>query len=193
MNILLFLGKWIAGFLSGSIAITADAFNNLSDAGSSIITLIGFRISGQRPDSEHPFGHGRMEYISGFLVSVAILIMGFELVKSSINKLIHPEPVSYTHLGAQDGYTPSVTVTENGITHQKKTAAGENQGISSVPDNAPDSLVGEKDNMVVFENNYQEIAMTGVIMNNLPFVLLVAVSVAAIGILLLMKRKTSGK
>ena len=95
--------------------------------------------------------------------------------------------------GAQDGYTPSVTVTENGITHQKKTAAGENQGISSVPDNAPDSLVGEKDNMVVFENNYQEIAMTGVIMNNLPFVLLVAVSVAAIGILLLMKRKTSGK
>lgn len=93
LNILLFLGKWIAGFLSGSIAITADAFNNLSDAGSSIITLIGFRISGQRPDSEHPFGHGRMEYISGFLVSVAILIMGFELVKSSINKLINPEPV----------------------------------------------------------------------------------------------------
>lgn len=93
LNILLFLGKWIAGFLSGSIAITADAFNNLSDAGSSIITLIGFRISGQRPDSEHPFGHGRMEYISGFLVSVAILIMGFELVKSSINKLLHPEPV----------------------------------------------------------------------------------------------------
>lgn len=93
LNILLFLGKWIAGFLSGSIAITADAFNNLSDAGSSIITLIGFRISGQRPDSEHPFGHGRMEYISGFLVSIAILIMGFELVKSSINKLIHPEPV----------------------------------------------------------------------------------------------------
>ena len=93
LNILLFLGKWMAGFLSGSIAITADAFNNLSDAGSSIITLIGFRISGQRPDPEHPFGHGRMEYISGLLVSVAILVMGFELVKSSIEKLIHPEPV----------------------------------------------------------------------------------------------------
>ena len=93
LNILLFLGKWMAGFLSGSIAITADAFNNLSDAGSSIITLIGFRISGQRPDPKHPFGHGRMEYISGLLVSVAILVMGFELVKSSIEKLIHPEPV----------------------------------------------------------------------------------------------------
>ena len=65
LNILLFLGKWIAGTVSGSIAITADAFNNLSDAGSSIITLIGFRLSGQEPDPEHPFGHGRMEYISG--------------------------------------------------------------------------------------------------------------------------------
>lgn len=93
LNIILFLGKWIAGLLSGSIAITADAFNNLSDAGSSVITLIGFRISGQRPDPEHPFGHGRMEYISGLLVSVAILVMGFELVKSSIQKLLHPEPI----------------------------------------------------------------------------------------------------
>lgn len=93
LNLLLFLGKWIAGTLSHSIAITADAFNNLSDAGSSIITLIGFRISGQKPDPEHPFGHGRMEYISGLLVSVAILIMGFELVKSSVEKIIHPDAI----------------------------------------------------------------------------------------------------
>lgn len=93
LNLLLFLGKWIAGTLSHSIAITADAFNNLSDAGSSIITLIGFRISGQKPDPEHPFGHGRMEYISGMLVSVAILIMGFELIKSSAEKIMHPEAV----------------------------------------------------------------------------------------------------
>ena len=93
LNILLFLGKWIAGMLSGSIAITADAFNNLSDAGSSIITLIGFRLSGQAPDPEHPFGHGRMEYISGLLVSVAILVMGFELIGTSIGKLRKPEPI----------------------------------------------------------------------------------------------------
>ncbi len=86
LNILLFLGKWLAGTLSGSIAITADAFNNLSDAGSSVITLIGFKLSGQKPDPEHPFGHGRMEYISGLFVSVAILIMGFELIKSSVEK-----------------------------------------------------------------------------------------------------------
>ena len=93
LNIFLFFGKWIAGMLSGSIAITADAFNNLSDAGSSIITLIGFRLSGQAPDPEHPFGHGRMEYISGLLVSVAILVMGFELIVTSIGKLRDPEPI----------------------------------------------------------------------------------------------------
>ena len=98
LNILLFLGKWIAGTLSGSIAITADAFNNLSDAGSSIITLIGFRLSGQAPDPEHPFGHGRMEYISGLLVSVAILVMGFELIWSSFGKLRDPEPIESSAL-----------------------------------------------------------------------------------------------
>lgn len=98
LNILLFFGKWLAGMISGSIAITADAFNNLSDAGSSIITLIGFRLSGQEPDPEHPFGHGRMEYISGLLVSVAILVMGLELIWSSIGKLRSPEPIESSAL-----------------------------------------------------------------------------------------------
>lgn len=98
LNILLFFGKWLAGAISGSIAITADAFNNLSDAGSSIITLICFRLSGQEPDPEHPFGHGRMEYISGLLVSVAILVMGFELIGSSIGKLRSPEPIESSAL-----------------------------------------------------------------------------------------------
>ena len=98
LNILLFFGKWLAGMISGLIAITADAFNNLSDAGSSIITLIGFRLSGQEPDPEHPFGHGRMEYISGLLVSVAILVMGFELIGSSIGKLRSPEPIESSAL-----------------------------------------------------------------------------------------------
>lgn len=98
LNILLFFGKWLAGTISGSIAIIADAFNNLSDAGSSIITLIGFRLSGQEPDPEHPFGHGRMEYISGLLVSVAILVMGFELIGSSIGKLRSTEPIESSAL-----------------------------------------------------------------------------------------------
>lgn len=98
LNILLFLGKFLAGILSGSIAITADAFNNLSDAGSSVITLIGFKMAGQKPDPEHPFGHGRIEYISGLLVSVAVLLMAYELARTSIQKLLHPEDVTCSPL-----------------------------------------------------------------------------------------------
>ena len=64
LNILLFAGKFFAGTLSGSVAITADAFNNLSDAGSSVVTLLGFRLAGKKPDPQHPFGHGRLEYVS---------------------------------------------------------------------------------------------------------------------------------
>lgn len=97
-NLLLFVGKFLAGTLSHSIAITADAFNNLSDAGSSIITLIGFKMAGQKPDPDHPFGHGRVEYISGLLVSIIILIMAFELIKSSVIKIFHPEELSYSPL-----------------------------------------------------------------------------------------------
>ena len=93
LNILLFLGKFVIGNLSGSIAIQADAFNNLSDAGSSIITLVGFRLSGKKPDTEHPFGHGRIEYISGLGVAVLIILMGFELARSSVVKIIHPSAV----------------------------------------------------------------------------------------------------
>lgn len=93
LNILLFLGKFFAGTISCSIAITADAFNNLSDAGSSIITLLGFKLAGQRPDPDHPFGHGRIEYLSGLLVSIMIVLMGFELAKSSVDKILHPAPI----------------------------------------------------------------------------------------------------
>lgn len=96
LNLLLFAGKCFAGMLSGSIAITADAFNNLSDAGSSIITLIGFKMAGQKPDPDHPFGHGRIEYVSGFLVSLLILLMAFELIKSSISKILHPQELGFS-------------------------------------------------------------------------------------------------
>ncbi|MBQ6058973.1 MAG: cation transporter [Clostridia bacterium] len=98
LNLLLFAGKLFAGLLAGSIAIMADAFNNLSDAGSSLITLVGFRLAGKKPDPDHPFGHGRMEYISGFVVSIAILLMGFELAKSSVQKLLHPEQPEFSFL-----------------------------------------------------------------------------------------------
>ncbi|MDD6183722.1 MAG: cation diffusion facilitator family transporter [Lachnospiraceae bacterium] len=100
LNVLLFAGKFIAGTLSKSISITADAFNNLSDAGSSFVTLIGFKLAGAKPDPEHPFGHGRIEYVSGLVVSGAILLMAFELIKDSIDKIIHPQTVDFSALAA---------------------------------------------------------------------------------------------
>lgn len=93
LNVLLFGGKFLAGILSGSVAIMADAFNNLSDAGSSLITFVGFQFAGRKPDKEHPFGHGRIEYIAGFLVSMIIILMGVELIQSSVDKILHPEEV----------------------------------------------------------------------------------------------------
>lgn len=93
LNVFLFAGKLFVGWISHSIAIMADAFNNLSDAGSSLILLFGFRLSGQKPDPEHPFGHGRLEYVSGLIVSVIIMVMAVELMKSSGQKILHPEEV----------------------------------------------------------------------------------------------------
>lgn len=92
-NLLLSVGKFFAGIMTGSIAISADAFNNLSDAISSIVTLICFRTSDSPADREHPFGHGRIEYISGLIVSIAIIFMGIEFIKTSIEKIFNPEPV----------------------------------------------------------------------------------------------------
>lgn len=91
LNILLFVIKFIAGSLSGAISVTADAFNNLSDSGSSLITMFGFRLAAKKPDPGHPFGHGRIEYLSGIAVSILIVLMGFELFTSSVNKIINPE------------------------------------------------------------------------------------------------------
>ncbi len=98
LNVCLFAGKYLAGVISGSIAITADAFNNLSDAGSSFISLVGFKFSGMKADADHPFGHGRIEYVSGFGVSMIIILMGFELLKTSVGKIFHPEPVETSTL-----------------------------------------------------------------------------------------------
>ena len=98
LNLLLFGGKLFAGTVSGSVAVTADAFNNLSDAGSSVVTLLGFQLAGKKPDPQHPFGHGRIEYISGLVVSGLILLMGVELGNSSVEKILHPEAVDFSLL-----------------------------------------------------------------------------------------------
>ena len=97
-NLLLFAGKIICGILGNSMSIIADAFNNLSDAGSSIITMVGFRLAGHKADSKHPYGHGRIEYLTGLIISMIIIFVGLELMKSSIQKLLHPETTAYTAL-----------------------------------------------------------------------------------------------
>lgn len=102
LNLFLFVIKLIIGFASSSIAITADAFNNLTDAGSSLISLFGFILSRQEADRKHPFGHGRIEYIAGTLISVAIILVGGELLRSSINKIINPAEFVFS------GYTVTV-------------------------------------------------------------------------------------
>ncbi len=98
INIILAIAKYFAGIISGSISVTADAINNLSDAGSSIISLIGVKLSAKPADKDHPYGHGRVEYISALAVSFVVLLMGIELFKSSVDKIINPVPVKFNIL-----------------------------------------------------------------------------------------------
>ena len=99
-NVLLFVGKMVAGILSGSVSITADAMNNLSDASSSIVTLLGFKLAEKPADEDHPFGHARFEYLSALAVAVMILFIGFELAKTSVSKIITPEKTEFTWIVA---------------------------------------------------------------------------------------------
>ena len=95
-NILLCVGKFIVGFISGSVSIAADAANNLSDASSSIISLLGFKLAEKEADEDHPYGHARYEYISGFIIAVLVIVIGFELLKGSIEKVISPSAVEFS-------------------------------------------------------------------------------------------------
>lgn len=97
-NLFLFGFKLLAGIISGSISITADALNNLSDMGSSLVVLFGFHLAAKPADPDHPYGHGRIEYVSAFIVSGLILLVGFELLKSSFDKILHPQDITFTIL-----------------------------------------------------------------------------------------------
>ena len=99
-NLLLFAAKLAAGLLTGSVSITADAMNNLSDASGAILTLVGFHLAGKPADARHPYGHARYEYLSGLAVAVLILLMGYELVRSSVEKLLHPEELAFSAVAA---------------------------------------------------------------------------------------------
>jgi len=146
LNILLFGFKYFVGWLSGSVAIMADAFNNLSDAGSSIITLAGFKVTGMSPDAEHPFGHGRVEYISGFIVSMAIILMGVELLKSSAVKILDPVKID-TSAAAFIILAVSVFIKlymafyNNSIGRKINSAAMKATAIDSLSDAAATSVV----------------------------------------------------
>ena len=94
-NVLLFSVKLTIGLILSSLAVTADAFNNLSDAASSIISFIGVKMAGKPADAEHPFGHGRIEYIAALIVSFLVIEVGFTFFKSSISKILHPEEISF--------------------------------------------------------------------------------------------------
>ena len=93
-NVLLFVGKLAVGTISGSVAITADAVNNLSDASSNVVSLLGFKLAGKPADEDHPYGHGRFEYLSGLMVAVMILVIGVELMKGSVEKILNPTQVT---------------------------------------------------------------------------------------------------
>ena len=97
-NVILFLFKFLAGTLARSVSITADAVNNLSDAGSSVISLLSFKLSSKPADEKHPFGHARYECIASMIVAVAILLLGFELIRTSFHKILQPEAVSFSWL-----------------------------------------------------------------------------------------------
>lgn len=95
-NVILFIMKILVGTLSGSVSITADAVNNLSDASSSIVSLMGFKLSDKPADEEHPYGHGRFEYLSGLLVAVLIIVIGVELFRGSLDKILNPSKVEFS-------------------------------------------------------------------------------------------------
>ena len=99
-NLLLFAGKLLVGSLSGSVSITADAMNNLSDASSAIVTFLGFKLAEKPADEDHPYGHARYEYLSGLAVAGIILVIGFELAKSSVEKILNPSPVAFSWVTA---------------------------------------------------------------------------------------------
>lgn len=95
VNLILFATKLVVGIILNSIAVTADAFNNLSDVASSVITILGFKLAGKPADKEHPFGHGRLEYISGLIVSFLVMLVGFEFIKTSFDRITHPSKVIF--------------------------------------------------------------------------------------------------
>ena len=146
LNVLLFGLKYLAGTLAGSIAVTADAFNNLSDAGSSVITLLGFRLAAKKPDPGHPFGHGRIEYISGVAVSLIIIVVGVQLGLESIDKIRSPEPVD---AGLLPMFILAASICVKGYMYLYNRAVGKKINSPGMRATASDSLSDSVATLVV--------------------------------------------
>ena len=131
-NILLFFAKFVIGSISGSVSITADAFNNLSDASSSVINLLGFKLASKPADADHPYGHARYEYISGLTVAVLILFIGYELLKGSIEKIISPSGVNFSWISVSV-LALSVLVKLWMASFNKKAATSMSLTVAAVP------------------------------------------------------------
>lgn len=137
LNLLLFALKIFVGTLTGSVAVTADAVNNISDAGSSVVTMVGFRLAGKKPDPEHPFGHGRIEYISGLIVAMLIFVMGFELLSSSVDAITDPKP---TELSVASVVILAVSVVIKLYMFFYNRAVGKKIGSAAMVATASDSI-----------------------------------------------------
>lgn len=145
-NIALFLLKLFTGIFTGTVAIIADAFNNISDAGSSVVTMLGFRMSSKHADKEHPLGHGRMEYITAFIVDIMIMIVGIELLKTAVDKIIHPElpqfrPITLILLGIAILIKLWLFLFYRKIGNTIDSAAIKAASLDSISDTAATSLV----------------------------------------------------
>ncbi len=136
-NAVLFACKFFVGLLTHSIAITADAFNNLGDALASFVTLIGFRLSGQKPDREHPFGHGRMEYLAGLIVSMLILLTGVELLTSSFERILHPDATVWSVWSVA---ILVISIAVKGYMYAYNRAVGKKIGSAAMTASAKDSI-----------------------------------------------------
>ena len=136
-NLLLFLMKFLTGMFTGSVAISADAFNTLSDAGSSVVTVAGFQLSGKKPDKKHPFGYGRIEYVAGLCISLVILLVGFEFLRTSIDKVMHPETAAFSWVSVLVLGASILVKLWMGLFHRK---IGKSIGSATVGAAALDSL-----------------------------------------------------
>ncbi len=137
VNFLLFCIKFFIGTISGSVSVMADSFNNLSDAGSSVVSLVGIFLAGRPSDAEHPFGHGRMEYISGLIVAILILLLGIELLQGAAEKIIHPAAVSF---GGMTLLLLCLTVPVKLILSAYQTRLGKRTGATAMTAAGRDSL-----------------------------------------------------